>query len=47
MQGLHYLDTNGRDLYQDWLDRLRDITGRVAIQRRIDRNKSDELLEGL
>lgn len=37
MQVLHYLDSSGRDLYQDWLDRLRDTTGRVAIQRRIDR----------
>jgi putative addiction module killer protein len=37
MQVLHYLDSSGRDIYQDWLDRLRDITGRVAIQRRIDR----------
>jgi putative addiction module killer protein len=37
MQVLHYLDSKGRDLYQDWLDRLRDTTGRVAIQRRIDR----------
>ena len=36
MQVLHYLDPRGRDVYQDWLDRLRDITGRVAIQRRID-----------
>ena len=37
MQVLHYLDSTGHDLYQDWLDRLRDTTGRVAIQRRIDR----------
>ena len=37
MQVLHYLDSSGRDLYQDWLDRLRDTTGRVAIQRRTDR----------
>lgn len=37
MQVLHYLDSGGRDVYQDWLDRLRDITGRVAVQRRIDR----------
>ena len=37
MQVLHYLNSSGRDTYQDWLDRLRDIIGRVAIQRRIDR----------
>lgn len=37
MQVLHYLDSRGHDVYQDWLDRLRDITGRVAVQRRIDR----------
>ena len=37
MRVLHYLDSSGRDLYQDWIDRLRDTTGRVAIQRRIDR----------
>ena len=37
MQVLHYLDSRGHDMYQDWLNRLRDITARVAIQRRIDR----------
>jgi putative addiction module killer protein len=37
MQVLHYLDHRGHDVYQDWLDRLRDMTGRVAIQRRTDR----------
>lgn len=37
MQVLHYLDSSGHDVYQNWLDRLRDITGRVAIQRRMDR----------
>lgn len=37
MQVLHYLDSRGNDVYQDWLDRIRDVTGRVAIQRRIDR----------
>ncbi len=33
----HYLAPNGRDLFQDWLDRVRDSTARVAIQRRVDR----------
>lgn len=37
MQVLHYLNPSGYDKYQDWLDGLRDGTGRVAIQRRIDR----------
>jgi putative addiction module killer protein len=37
MQVLHYLDHRGHDVYQGWLNRLRDMTGRVAIQRRIDR----------
>lgn len=37
MQVLHYLDASRHDVYQDWLDGVRDITGRVAIQRRIDR----------
>lgn len=37
MQVLHYLDSRGYNVYQDWLDRLRDTTSRVAIQRRIDR----------
>ena len=34
---LHYLTAEGRDLFQDWLDRLHDMRARVAIQRRIDR----------
>lgn len=33
----HYLTASGRDPYQEWLDRLKDLTGRVAIQRRVDR----------
>ncbi len=37
MQVLHYLDSRGRDVYQTWLDQLRDMTGRIAIQRRIGR----------
>ena len=37
MQVLHYLDSRGRDVYQNWLDRVRDVIGRVAVQRRIDR----------
>lgn len=37
MQVLHYLDSREHDVYQDWLDKVRDIAGRVAVQRRIDR----------
>jgi len=37
MQVLHYLDSHHRDRFQEWLDALRDIKGRVAILRRIDR----------
>jgi putative addiction module killer protein len=33
----HYLTASGSDPYQQWLDKLRDLKGRVAIQRRIDR----------
>jgi putative addiction module killer protein len=33
----HYLTTSGKDPYQRWLDQLKDLRGRVAIQRRIDR----------
>ncbi len=35
MRVLHYLDAKGHDLYQNWLDGLRDTIGRVALQRRI------------
>jgi len=37
----HYLTAPGKDPYQQWLDKLKDLKGRVAIQRRIDR-----LIEG-
>lgn len=33
----HYLTATGRDPYQSWLDRLKDLRARVAIQRRVDR----------
>jgi putative addiction module killer protein len=37
MEIRHYLDDRGRDWFQSWLDDLRDMRGRVAIARRIDR----------
>ena len=33
----HYLTVSGKDLYQQWLDELKDLKARVVIQRRIDR----------
>lgn len=33
----HYVTASGRDLFQDWLDDLGDLKGRVVIQRRLDR----------
>ena len=33
----HYLTASGKDLYQQWLDDLKDLKARVVIQRRIDR----------
>ena len=33
----HYVTASGIDPYQQWLDTLKDLKGRVAIQRRIDR----------
>jgi putative addiction module killer protein len=41
----HYLTATGRDPYQEWLDGLRDLTARVAIQRRIDRVATGNLGE--
>ena len=37
MEIRHYLTASGRDLFQTWLEDLRDMRARVAIQRRIDR----------
>ena len=39
MQIYHYVTPDGRDLFQDWLDRLRDRKARIAVQRRVDRLK--------
>ncbi len=37
MEIRHYLTATGRDPYQEWLDKLKDLMGRIAIQRRVDR----------
>jgi putative addiction module killer protein len=37
MEIRHYLTVSGKDRYQQWLDGLKDLKGRVVIQRRIDR----------
>ena len=37
MEIRHYLTASGRDLFQTWLDDLKDMRARVAIQRRVDR----------
>jgi putative addiction module killer protein len=33
----HYHSRAGRDLYQEWLDSLRDAIGRAAVIHRVDR----------
>ena len=33
----HYITEGGRDLVQEWLDRLPDTQARVAVLRRLDR----------
>jgi putative addiction module killer protein len=37
MDVLHYQTTQGTDPFQDWLDGIKDLKGRVAILRRLDR----------
>jgi putative addiction module killer protein len=37
MEIRHYLTASGRDPYQEWVDKLKDRTGRVAILRQVDR----------
>ena len=33
----HYVTSDGKDIFGEWLDRLKDITARAAILKRIDR----------
>ena len=37
---LHYLDAQGRDRYQAWLDSIRDRQAKIAIIRRVARLES-------
>jgi len=34
---LHYVDASNNDIFQEWLNDLRDRTARIAVQRRVDR----------
>lgn len=38
MEIRHYLTDSGVDPFQQWLDELKDLKARVAIQRRVDRS---------
>ena len=40
MELFHYLAPEGRDPYQDWLDRVRDTKARIAALRRVERLRS-------
>ena len=37
MNLVHYLTPDGRDLFQEWLDSLRDRRARITIDRRVER----------
>ena len=37
MEIVHYLTEDGTDLYQEWVDTLRDTRAKVAVLRRVDR----------
>ena len=37
MNIIHYITQNGMDVYQEWVDSLRDSRAKIAILRRIDR----------
>ena len=36
----HYLTSDGRDLYADWLVKLKDVAAKVAVVRRVARLES-------
>lgn len=33
----HYLSPDGKDVFLDWLRKLRDVTARIAVDRRVNR----------
>ncbi len=33
----HYLTTDEKDIYLDWLQKLRDVTAKIAVNRRVTR----------
>ena len=33
----HYLTTDEKDIYLDWLRKLRDVTAKIAVNRRVNR----------
>lgn len=33
----HYLTHDGKDVFLDWLRKLRDVTARIAVDRRVNR----------
>lgn len=37
MQIIHYISTDGVDIYQKWINSLKDMQARLSIFRRIDR----------
>ena len=37
MEIAHYITEDGTDLYQEWVDTLRDTRAKVAVLRRVDR----------
>jgi putative addiction module killer protein len=39
---IHYLDGNENDIYQAWVDSLRDRTAKIAIIRRVARMELDQ-----
>lgn len=37
----HYLTADEKDVYLDWVRKLRDVTARIAIDRRVNRVETD------
>jgi putative addiction module killer protein len=41
-QIIHYLDSNENDIYQAWVDSIRDRTAKIAVIRRVARMELDQ-----